>query len=137
MTTVEAVLGQYPGAETFTFGDNPDLCADLIARVRAGVKTATCGALRDFEIDGEALPIPGRVDIALNWDGTPALALLTLDVQHTRFCDVSEDFALAEGENDDLEGWRRDHRAFFERNGGWNETMMLVCERFEMVEDFS
>ncbi|MEO1277180.1 MAG: ASCH domain-containing protein, partial [Pseudomonadota bacterium] len=44
--------------------------------------------------------------------------------------------ALAEGENDSLEGWRADHRAYFERNGGWSPDMMLLCERFRVIEDF-
>jgi uncharacterized protein YhfF len=118
---------------TFTFGDNPALCAHLIALVRSGRKTATCGALRDFTAGGEAMPVVGRQDIALNWDGTPALVIETI----RRFCDVDADFALAEGENDSLAGWQADHRAFFERNGGWSPEMELVCERFRMVRDLS
>lgn len=59
----------------------------------------------------------------------------TLEVSVVRFCDVGEDFALAEGENDDLAGWRRDHQVFFERNGGFDPEMDLVCERFKVVED--
>ena len=41
-----------------------------------------------------------------------------------------------EGENDDLEGWRYDHRLFFARNGGFDREMMLVCERFKLVHDY-
>lgn len=126
---------KYPDAETFKFGDGEDLSNHLIGLVRTGRKTATCGALRDFETGTEAMPVPGRIDIALNWDGTPALAIETLDVSTQRFCDVSEEFALAEGENEDLAGWRADHQAFFERNGGFEATMWLVCERFRVIED--
>ncbi len=133
--TLEELRARYPGAETFTFGDSRALCDDLIARVRAGAKTATCGAARDFGPGGEALPVAGRRDIALDWDGAPALVIETVEVTRRRFRDVDEDFALAEGENDDLEGWQRDHRAYFERNGGWSEDMDLVCERFRLVED--
>ena len=43
----------------------------------------------------------------------------------------------AEGENDDLDGWRRDHRRYFERNLGFDSEVMLVCERFKVVHDFS
>ncbi len=57
-------------------------------------------------------------------------------MSYCTFAEIDEDFALAEGENDDLEGWRRDHRAYFERNGGWNPDMDLICERFEVVEVF-
>ena len=133
--TLDEVRARYPGAETFTFGDSPELCAELVALVRAGRKTATCGALRDFAEGGEAMPVAGRRDIALDWDGTPAFVIETVEVTVRRFRDVDAGFALAEGENDSLEGWRDGHRRYFERNGGWSEDMELVCERFRLVED--
>lgn len=133
--TLEQLIQKYPGAETFRFGDGPDLCAALINLVREGRKTATCGSLESFTTGGEAMPEPGRRDIALNWDGTPALVIETTEVTIRRFCDVNEDFALAEGENEDVAGWRRDHQTFFERNGGFAPEMELVCERFRVVED--
>lgn len=122
---------------TFTFGDNRGLCDDLLARVRAGRKTATCGALNDYAHGGEAWPEAGRRDTALDWDGNPALVIETLSVQCVRYCDVDEALALAEGENDDLEGWRHDHRAYFERNGGWHPEMWLVFETFRLVADLA
>ena len=125
-----------PEAVTFTFGDSEELCNDLLGLVRSGKKTATCEALRSFGPDGEEMPVAGRQDIALNWDGTPALLLETVEVTQVRFCDVDEVFALAEGENDDLAGWRRDHQAYFERTGGFDREMILVCERFRLVQDF-
>lgn len=122
---------------TFRFGDNEELCNELLDLVRSGKKTATCEALRAFGAPGgEAMPVVGRRDVALNWDGTPALILETLEVTEMRFCDVDEDFALAEGENDGLDGWRRDHRRYFERTGGFDREMMLVCERFKLIHDF-
>ncbi len=121
---------------TFTFGDSEDLCTDLLSLVRTGKKTATCGALREFGPEGDAMPVVGRQDIALNWDGTPALILETLEVTQKRFCDVDESFALAEGENGNLDGWQHDHRMYFERNGGFDKEMILVCERFKLVHDY-
>lgn len=121
--------------ESFKFGDSEELCSQLLALVRSGKKTATCGALRDYGPQGYAFPEVGRKDMALNWDGTPAIIIKTVEVTQRRFCDVDESFALAEGENEDLQGWRRDHQIFFERNGGFDEKMLLVCERFELVHD--
>ena len=66
--SIDELKARYPGAETFKFGDNADLCAQLIALVRAGRKTATCGALQSYEDGGDVLPVHGRRDIALNWD---------------------------------------------------------------------
>ncbi|MCB2129216.1 MAG: ASCH domain-containing protein [Rhodobacteraceae bacterium] len=134
---LNAARARYPGAETFTFGDSRALCDRLLQLVRSGAKTATCGALRDFHAEGEALPIAGRRDIALDWDGGPALVIETREVTIRRFCDVDEDFALAEGEDMSLAGWQAGHRAFFERNGGFDPEMKLVCERFRLIEDLA
>ena len=134
---MEDVYARYPHASAFMFGDAESLCNELLALVRSGKKVATCGALRDFGPQGEPMPVLGRRDIALNWDGSPAVVIETLEVTQRRFCDVDEVFALDEGENDDLEVWRRDHRRYFERNGGFDEKMTLVCERFRLVEDLA
>ncbi|MEM8980765.1 MAG: ASCH domain-containing protein [Pseudomonadota bacterium] len=131
---IEDLRKRYPGAEVFRFGDGPQLCAELLALVISGKKTATCGALRDFEAGGEAMPHVGRHDIALHWTGEPAVVIETKSIEQRRFCDVTEAFALAEGENDSLEGWRQDHETYFARNGGFDPEMVLVCERFEVVE---
>ena len=131
---LEDLLKKYPDATTFKFGDGASLSASLLRLIREGKKTATCGALHEFTEGHEDMPVEGRCDIALNWDGTPALVIRTVAVDIKRFCDVDEEFALLEGENDSLAGWRSDHQAYFERNGGFDEEMLLVCEQFEVVE---
>lgn len=135
--SVEEAKARYPKAETFKFGDNRELCSRLLSLVRTGKKRATCGALRDFHDSNELMPVVGRRDIALDWDGKPELVIETTEITIRRFCDVDADFALAEGEDETLEGWRAGHQAFFERNGGWNPDMELVCERFRLVENFA
>ncbi len=137
ITTLDKITSKYQGCEMFKFGDSEKLCNELTSLVRIGRKTATCEALRTFENGNEAMPSVGRIDIALNWDGTAALAVRTLSIEINKFCEVDESFALAEGENEDLEGWRSDHQNYFERNGGFDSDMKLVCERFELVEVFS
>lgn len=124
-------------AGSFTFGDSEALCNSLLALVRSGKKTATCGALRDVESGEEEMPSPGQKWIAREWDGTPGLMIETLDVCVCAFDKVSEEFARAEGENESLQGWRRDHKAYFERNGGFQSDMLLVCERFRLIEDYA
>ena len=94
---IKLLQARFPNAETFTFGDNAVLCEQLLELVRCGKKSATCGALRDFDA-GEPMPLVGRRDIALDWNGHPSLIIETTHVTRTRFCDVTEDFALAEGE---------------------------------------
>lgn len=134
--TYHSLTSKYPHCEKFRFGDSKKLCEQLTALVREGTKTATCGALRDFQNDKEKMPAPGRIDIVLNWDGTPAVAIKTLSVEIKRFCDVDEKFAIAEGENNNLKDWQLGHKAYFERNGGFDSQMKVVCEYFEVVEDF-
>ena len=124
----------YENAVTFQFGDSPELADELLALVLAGTKTATCGALRDFNAQ-EPVPEAGRRDVVLDGRGRPACVIETLSVLIQRFDQVDEAFAVAEGEGP-YETWRDGHIAYFERNGGYAPDMMLVCERFRVVEVF-
>ena len=44
-----------PQPEVWSFGDNPQLADELAALVMAGVKTATCTALWEYEAEGETV----------------------------------------------------------------------------------
>jgi uncharacterized protein YhfF len=73
--------------------------------------------------------------MVLDGRGRPAALIETLSVKICRFDEVDADFARDEGEGDrSLDYWRKAHRTYFERNGGWSEDMLLVCERFRLVE---
>ncbi|WP_406873082.1 ASCH domain-containing protein [Aminobacter sp. P9b] len=125
---------RYAGAVTFAFGDSPELADELLALVLSGKKTATCGALRDF---GGAEPVPevGRRDVVLDGQGRRAAVIETISVEHKRFDEVDAAFAAAEGEGDlSYDYWREAHEAYFARNGGYAPDMILVCERFRLVE---
>ncbi|MBF9032207.1 ASCH domain-containing protein [Rhodobacterales bacterium HKCCE3408] len=135
--SLDDLLTRYPGADSFSFGDNRELSDELLALVRAGTKTATCGSLRQYEAEGWPMPVAGRCDVILDWDGKPAVVIELTEVTVRRFCDVDADFALSEGEDDDLAGWQAGHRRYFERNGGWDPEMELVCQRFRLVEDLA
>lgn len=134
--TLEEAFRRYPGATTFTFGDSEDLCNRLLELVKEGPKRATSMALTDVASGRCPMPLVGRRDISLNWDGSPALVIETTDIAIERFCDVAQDYALAEGENEDLKGWQDDHRRYFERHGGFDPEMQLICERFSLIEIF-
>lgn len=135
VTLVQARL-KFPEAETYTFGDSAALCNYLLALVRSGVKRATCGAMADFEREEEAMPVLGRIDIALNWDGTPALATRTVELRETTWETMTEEMALAEGEDETLAGWRAGHKSYFIRQGIFAPDMKLIWEQFEVIEDF-
>ncbi len=130
------VREKYPESETFVFGDTKELCEELTSLVLDGSKTATCESLSVYESGKEKMPAVGRIDIATNWDGQPVVAIRTIEIEVRKFMEVDEKFALDEGENDSLDGWRKDHKAYFARNGSFDPEMSLVCERFEVVEVF-
>ena len=126
--SLEEVRAKYPGAETFRFADGDKRVGEMLLRlVRAGEKRATCQAKFVYDRGEAPWPKVGRRDIALEWDGSPALVIETISLEEHAFMDVPEDFALAEGENETLQGWRDDHRRWFEKTCGYAPDMMLVC----------
>lgn len=133
--TLDTLRARYPGALIDGFGDTEELSARLIELIRIGKKTAATGALDHYQRDGDPIPKPGDYLIILDFFGTPVLILQSEHVETRRFADVTWDFAKLEGENDTFEGWRADHEAFFERTGGFDPEMLVVCERFCLIED--
>lgn len=126
----------YASAVTFAFGDSPALADELLALVISGKKTATCGALRDYG-GAEPVPVVGRRDVVLDGKGRRAAVIETVEAIHRRFDEVDAAFARDEGEGDlSYEYWRQAHEAYFARNGGFSPDMILVCERFRLVEVF-
>lgn len=121
------------------FGDNPALADELVTLVLAGVKTATCSALWDWEAEGNPLPEPGLLWIVLDGRGEPRCIVETVEVTFRRYDEVDADFAAAEGEGDrSLAYWREAHRRFFTRTlpaigKEFAKEMPLVCERFRVV----
>jgi uncharacterized protein YhfF len=61
----------------------------------------------------------------------------TIEVTYRRFNEVEADIAFDEGEGDrSLAYWRDAHRTYFGRLGRFSEDMMLMCERFRLIEVF-
>lgn len=127
-------MAKYPGAQTYVFGDSARLSGALLALVRAGVKRATCLSMAEVA-RGEAMPQIGRCDVATTFDGRPALVNRTVELRLVRFCDMTEEMALAEGEDEDLAGWKAGHERYYRRLGVFDPEMELIWERFEVVED--
>jgi uncharacterized protein YhfF len=135
--TLQQIIDANPEAETFRFGDSPELCAQILELVRRGQKTATCDAASVYGNGGDAWPEVGRRDIALNWDGTPAMMLETVEVTTRRFTEMDAEFVQAQGEFRDLEHWRKGYEAYFRRAGVFSRDMKLMCERFKLIEDYA
>lgn len=127
------VSGTVP-PEAWAFGDTPEMSDQLVELVLQGKKTATTGALREYEDAGEPVPEPGQLSIILDGAGRPRALVRDTRVRVCRFDEVDAAHAAAEGEGDgSLEQWRRDHRDYFERTGGFSYEMLVVLEEFELL----
>jgi len=126
--------------ESWAFGDSPEMADKLLQLVLQGKKTATCGALWDYEFHNDSLPKENTYEIILNGKGKPACKIKNTQVRILNFNEVDEAFAAAEGEGDlTLANWQAMHKAFFKRNlpnveKSFSEDMPLVCVNFEVVE---
>jgi uncharacterized protein YhfF len=70
----------------------------------------------------------------LNGQGQSVAVTKIIRLEEKRFCEIDAAFAHAEGQGDlSLYHWRRTHRAFFTREGVFDEKMMLLCKHFERV----
>ena len=124
---------KYRDLRSFAFGDGPELADELLELVIGGVKTATCSTE-----DEPIISTPGERWIVLDGRGTPACVIESTEVTYRRFGEVDVAFAHDEGEGDrSLAWWRQAHRDYFGRQGKFREDMMLMCERFRLVEVFS
>ncbi|MDU8929021.1 ASCH domain-containing protein [Alisedimentitalea sp. MJ-SS2] len=128
-------LKRYPGAQAFRFGDDAELNAEILSLVRAGKKTVTCDAVEAFVTRGEDLPVPGRIDIACDWDWRPACAVETVTLERRAFEEMDEVLVADQGEFSDLEEWRQGYRAYLERSVGFRPGIEMAVERFRLVED--
>lgn len=125
--------------DVWRFADSAALCAELLALVLAGRKTATAGLLWDFEDGSEPVPVVGGYSIVTDWGGAPTCLLQTVEVTVLPYEEVPAEFAFDEGEGDrSLESWWRAHWAYFTRRcavlgGTPDRRMPVVCERFRLV----
>ncbi|QFG00921.1 ASCH domain-containing protein [Psychrobacillus glaciei] len=119
------------------FGGSPDVLAQLVVDK---VKTATCSGRVFYELEKEPLPKVDDYSIVLNSKDEPVCIIRTSEVTITPMNKVSEAFAYAEGEGDrSYDYWKKVHVQFFtealrEVDLEFSEDMLLVCERFELID---
>ena len=127
---MNGVPEKYQGLRSFAFGDGPALADELLDLVIREVKTATCSTE-----DEPNTSTTGERWIVLDGRGVPSCVIETLEVTYRRYGEVDAAFAYEEGEGDrSLAYWRQAHRNYFGRLGRFSEDMMLMCERFRLVE---
>jgi uncharacterized protein YhfF len=130
---------QAVSAEQFGFEHTP-LVDELAQLIVCGKKTATCSAHVLYEYDNEPFPVVGAYTVILNSQDDPVAIIKVVDVQIMPMNKVPVEFAIAEGEGDlSYAYWWKGHKEFFttelaERGMEFSEDMLLVCERFELVD---
>jgi len=122
----------------WSFGATPEQADALLGLVLDGTKTATAGALWDYEANDESLPTPGMLGILLDGGGHPRALIVTTQVDIVPFHQVTAEHAYLEGEGDrSLAHWREVHERFFAEiathGRGFASDMPVVLERFAVV----
>lgn len=85
------------------------------------------------------MPKAGDYSIVTDWDGNPRCVIQTKKVTVLPFKEITYELCKKEGEDDNLESWQRNHRAFFTAEGKeelhyeFTEDLMVVFEEFDVV----
>ena len=121
--------------DAWQFGYKPDELAKLVVD---GIKTATTSGYIFYELEKASLPMIDHYSIILNSQDNPVAIIRIVDVQIIPMNEVSVEHALAEGEGD-YQSWKEGHEVFFknellEIGREFCEDMLVVCEKFELVD---
>ena len=117
------------------FGDTPNELAQLVID---GVKTATCSGYVFYGLENRSLPTTVDYFIILNNEEQPVAIIKTVEVSLVPMDEVSEEFAIAEGDGS-YENWKSIHERFFKSELQkigleFSKDMLLVCERFKLID---
>ena len=121
------------------FGDSAELSAKLLALIASGKKRGGASLHAAYAIEKSPVSRVGEIRIVLDFNEQPVLVTRNSAVDIVPFHAVGVDFAACEGEGDgSLAYWRQAHLDYFTRNCSelglvFNEDMLVVCERFEVL----
>lgn len=126
--------GEIQFKDAFQFGASADWLADLVVQ---GKKTATTSGYVFYELEKEPIPQAGEYYIVLNAQEEPVAVIQIHSVEVLPMNEVTEEFALAEGEGD-YQFWWQAHEKFFtellkDYDIEFSPDMVVVCERFKKV----
>lgn len=128
-----------PMPDAYPLGTTQEQADTCVLLVKAGLKTASSGALASYLHYEVPIPQVGDMAILTNWEGEAQCILQTTHVELVPFDEVEEDYAMKEGEGDQsLSYWKKQHWAFFSKDLASfgeiaEEDMMVVCEEFEVI----
>jgi uncharacterized protein YhfF len=106
------------GLRVLELGKPGEMRRHLTQLVVAGDKRATACLLSEYEDEGEPLEHVGERMAVVDDDGRHVATVVVSEVVVSRFSEVPDRFALAEGEGDhDAADFRESHRAFWSSVG--------------------
>lgn len=117
------------GHRTIEFANPGSLRDHLISLIFAGKKRATAGLLSDYEIEDEEIEHIGEILVVLDSDSKPVGEIQVTRVEVSRFIDVPDEFALAEGEGDlSAQDFRNSHIRF------WTSEGEIITDETQVVQ---
>lgn len=104
----------------------------LLAAIADGSKTSTSSLLREYEVEGEPLPVVGNRGWVIDSDGGRTFVVETTGVDVVRLGDVPLQHALDEGEGyTSVAEWRAGHERFW----GSDELRAELGEQVVLDDD--
>ena len=126
------------GMRAIEFGTPGEFREELNDLVLKGIKRATSGTLEwDYQANNEPIEKVGEKLAVLSSEGKHVATIQATRVEPVRFADVSDEFALAEGEGD-LSGndYRASHLRYWSKQGlEITDDTQIVLLYFESIED--
>ena len=124
------------GLRSIEFGTPGASRENLVNLVLHGNKRATAGLLHDYDREGEPVEHVGERLAMVDNDGRHVGTLLVTRTEIVRFCDVPDEFALAEAEGDlNAADFRASHLEYWTRVGEQvNDDTLVVLVYFDLVE---
>ena len=127
---------QIEGLRAMEFATPGALRTRLVELVVSGQKTATAGLLSEYEAESEPVEHVGERLVVVDNELRPMAVIEVTRVELSRFADVPDEFALAEGEGDlDGDDFRASHLAYWNGEGSHvDDDTLLVLVHFTLVE---
>jgi len=125
--------------DSWYFCDNEKDAHELAELVKQGVKRGTSSLHYLCELEGEELSQAGDLSIITNYQGIAQCIIQTKKVTVLPFKDVTEEYAIIEGEGDkSLKYWQDVHIDVFSRElkdigKKFSEDMLIEFEEFELI----
>lgn len=140
---IGVMLGGYQppvrAVDVWSFGDRPEMAAQLAHLVINGGKRATMGWIAAAQRQATPLAYSGGVSVVTDSFGYPRCVVRSTEVHEYAFRDVPAAAAAAEAEGDlTYDDWREGHQAYFTREAErlglvFDDAAVIAVEYFELL----